>query len=849
MISRHLKNSEQITPFKTCSGNGNNLDGFNRIVDYLPQGIRIISTDYTVKYINPSFSKLSGVKLKEAIGRKCYEVFPSPFCNSPQCRLVKILAGEKSVQAEIERTSKKGVIIPCMVSAFPMYDAGNNLVGIMESFRDITDKKVLEEKIEEAEDHYKAIVELSGEVGEGIMMLEDIDNKEGAIVFTSPQCLRITGYTEKELAIKSFFELIDGDERKAALERHRRKMRGESLPGLYEVSITRKNGTKIPIELTSAVTHYKGNPVNVVYIRDISARKNIESRLEESTNLYQTIINLGNQTGVATVILQNIGGTEGKYVFVNDLWIEISGYSQQELFEMSAFDLISPEHIDDAKRRYRDVMKGCTFPRLFEGEFVSKQGKKIPVEITIVPIKYFYQASALVNIRCIIERKRSEIDLKLERDKYFGLFNNAPIAIWEIDYSNVKAYFDLLKTQGVTDYLSYFINKPNDVCYSFEQMRVIAVNKACLELYDEDNAQNILETIIKKWNDKSLSKNTRPDFDALLRNNEPLNFFEGEIYRFAMLAEGRTRFEYNSEYYTKKGECKYRRVIMAVVPGCEATLSKVYSILQDITETIRAQRELFNHKNHLEELVQERTKALELSQQYLKKEIEKRIQFTHALVHELKTPLTPLMSASEFLVDHLKDEPSQQFARNIFNGAKNLEIRIDEMMDMARGELGLLSLKYQLVNPVTIIKDIINYYQPQISKKKQTITLNVLNPIPSLYLDIQKIHQVISNVLDNALRFTKRNGTVTILVKTNDNKLVIEIVDHGKGMSKDFRQELFEPNFQTHNIENLSGLGIGLALCKMFVELHKGNIWILSAEGQGTTVGFSLPLLTSPADI
>ena len=448
MISRHLKNSEQITPFKTCSGNGNNLDGFNRIVDYLPQGIRIISTDYTVKYINPSFSKLSGVKLKEAIGRKCYEVFPSPFCNSPQCRLVKILAGEKSVQAEIERTSKKGVIIPCMVSAFPMYDAGNNLVGIMESFRDITDKKVLEEKIEEAEDRYKAIVELSGEVGEGIMMLEDIDNKEGAIVFTSPQCLRITGYTEKELAIKSFFELIDGDERKAALERHRRKMRGKSLPGLYEVSITRKNGTKIPIELTSAVTHYKGNPVNVVYIRDISARKNIESRLEESTNLYQTIINLGNQTGVATVILQNIGGTEGKYVFVNDLWIEISGYSQQELFEMSAFDLISPEYIGDAKRRYRDVMKGCTFPRLFEGEIISKQGKKIPVEITIVPIKYFYQASALVNIRCIIERKRSEIDIKLERDKYFGLFNNAPIAIWEIDYSNVKAYFDLLKNAG-----------------------------------------------------------------------------------------------------------------------------------------------------------------------------------------------------------------------------------------------------------------------------------------------------------------------------------------------------------------------------------------------------------------
>ena len=122
-------------------------------------------------------------------------------------------------------------------------------------------------------------MELSGEVGEGIIMLEDIGGKEGVIVFASAQCSQTTGYSNKELLGKRLFDLVHISERARALERHRRKMRGESLPGLYEIKVIHKDSSLVPVELTSAVTQYKGNPANVVFLRDIRQRKKLEGQL------------------------------------------------------------------------------------------------------------------------------------------------------------------------------------------------------------------------------------------------------------------------------------------------------------------------------------------------------------------------------------------------------------------------------------------------------------------------------------------------------------------------------------------------------------------------------------------
>jgi len=122
------------------------------------------------------------------------------------------------------------------------------------SFPDVTDRKQVEEALWESEERYRALVNLGAEVGEAVVMLQDTEEKIGQYIFVSDEWVRITGYSRKELLSMSQAELIHPRDRKTAVERHQRRMRGESLPGLFEIIIIRKNGTEVPIELTSAFT-------------------------------------------------------------------------------------------------------------------------------------------------------------------------------------------------------------------------------------------------------------------------------------------------------------------------------------------------------------------------------------------------------------------------------------------------------------------------------------------------------------------------------------------------------------------------------------------------------------------
>jgi len=104
-------------------------------------------------------------------------------------------------------------------------------------------------------------------------MLQDTEQGDAIQTFVSKEWPRITGYSKKELLGMSLFDLVHPEHRQASLERHRRKMSGESIPGLFEISIIRKDGTEVPIELTSAYTTYQGRAANVAFIRDITERK------------------------------------------------------------------------------------------------------------------------------------------------------------------------------------------------------------------------------------------------------------------------------------------------------------------------------------------------------------------------------------------------------------------------------------------------------------------------------------------------------------------------------------------------------------------------------------------------
>jgi PAS domain S-box-containing protein len=235
------------------------------LFDNISDAIRVINSDFTIRRINRAFAEMTGVNQDEVAGKKCWEIFPSLHCHTTECRLQRILDGEQGLQVEIERKRKDSTSIPCLVTTFPLIDETDKLTGIIEQFRDITEHRQMEKQVRETEDRYKALIELGTEAGEAVVMLQDIDGREGIQTFVSDQWPRMTGYTKEELLGSCFFDLLVPEDCRDSIERHRLKLLGTPVPGLYQMQIVRRDASIAAIEVTGAITVSRAKS-NVLYI-------------------------------------------------------------------------------------------------------------------------------------------------------------------------------------------------------------------------------------------------------------------------------------------------------------------------------------------------------------------------------------------------------------------------------------------------------------------------------------------------------------------------------------------------------------------------------------------------------
>ncbi|MEN8614767.1 two-component regulator propeller domain-containing protein [Dehalogenimonas sp. THU2] len=259
---------------------------------------------------------------------------------------------------------------------------------------------------------------------------------------------------------------------------------------------------------------------------------------------------------------------------------------------------------------------------------------------------------------------------------------------------------------------------------------------------------------------------------------------------------------------------------------------------------------LSDQRNRLEAKVIERTHELE--KQYkkekalheeLEREVKRRIQFTRALVHELKTPLTPMVSASDALANGLQIPLWHNLAEQLRQGAVSLNHRIDELLDLAKGEIGILTIKAEPTDIKELLEDITAFVSIQAQKQHHTLSLELTEPIPQVSLDRERIWQVILNLLNNAFKFTPDGGKICLHAEVKGEMLVVSVHDNGAGFTLEQQRRLFEPYHQNaYDRERLSGLGIGLALSKILVELHGGTIEVRSIRNKGSHVWFNVPI-------
>ena len=148
--------------------------------------------------------------------------------------------------------------------------------------------------------------------------------------------------------------------------------------------------------------------------------------------------------------------------------------------------------------------------------------------------------------------------------------------------------------------------------------------------------------------------------------------------------------------------------------------------IRDITEHKRIEKKLKQYQERLEDLVEKRTEELAEANKKLQLQMQQRADFTNALVHELKTPLTPMLGASEILMNKLQDDKSlQRIARNINKSAHSLNHRINDLIDLAKGEVGLLKIRREPTDPHLMLMDIWDYIKPEAGKKNQSLLLDL----------------------------------------------------------------------------------------------------------------------------
>jgi len=254
----------------------------------------------------------------------------------------------------------------------------------------------------------------------------------------------------------------------------------------------------------------------------------------------------------------------------------------------------------------------------------------------------------------------------------------------------------------------------------------------------------------------------------------------------------------------------------------------------------RSQKELRASEARLQELYSQESGLRRRHEE----EIKNYAEYTRALVHELKTPLTAMIASAELLTEEMHEEPLASMARNIHHAGLELNSRIDELLDLARGEIGLLEIRRQPLDVSSLLEQIVAEMKPLAATKEQSLALEIVGNLPPVTADPARYRQIVVNLIGNAFKYTPRGTTVKVSARVEAGNLVTEVEDNGTGIPAEELPKLFVPYRQIRKNASgrQTGLGIGLSLSKRLVELHGGQIRVKSEVGKGSTFTFTIPL-------
>jgi signal transduction histidine kinase len=222
-------------------------------------------------------------------------------------------------------------------------------------------------------------------------------------------------------------------------------------------------------------------------------------------------------------------------------------------------------------------------------------------------------------------------------------------------------------------------------------------------------------------------------------------------------------------------------------------------------------------------------------------------EFLANMSHELRTPLNAIIGFSEVLSERMfgdLNEKQEEYLKDIHASGQHLLSLINDILDLSKIEAGRMELELTDFHLPTALDSALTLVRERAGRRNITLHTDVDPQLGQIQADERKVRQVVLNLLSNAIKFTLEGGRIEVRAAPVDGAVEVSVTDTGVGIAPEHQEAVFEEFRQVGTADKkVEGTGLGLTLCRKFVDLHGGKIWVKSELGMGSTFTFTLPVL------
>lgn len=243
------------------------------------------------------------------------------------------------------------------------------------------------------------------------------------------------------------------------------------------------------------------------------------------------------------------------------------------------------------------------------------------------------------------------------------------------------------------------------------------------------------------------------------------------------------------------------------------------------------------------------TEQVELHKR-LQRAVRVRDDTVGVVAHDLRNPVSAVKMLSYALLrwaetQNLSQEAAEQL-RVIREAALQMDRLIQDLLDITRVETGRLALNPQPMTTVTLLEGALRTLRPLVQEARLELEVDLPSTLPKVQADPERIGQVLSNLVGNAIKFTETGGRITVAADQDSEMVRVSVADTGIGISREHLPHIFDRYWETaHSTVRSRGAGLGLPIARGIVDAHGGRIWAESEPGKGSTFYFTLPVAES----